>query len=53
MTPYFCLKDNDKLMEKPRADLIHTACLLLDKGNLIKYDRKTGLIQVFCKKLRF
>ncbi|KAL3076890.1 hypothetical protein niasHT_039670 [Heterodera trifolii] len=37
--------ENDKLLEKPRADLIHTACLLLDKGNLIKYDRKTGLIQ--------
>jgi pre-mRNA-splicing helicase BRR2 len=38
--------EHDKLLEKPRADIIHTACLLLDKGNLIKYDRKTGLIQV-------
>uniref|UniRef100_A0A914KQ90 RNA helicase n=3 Tax=Meloidogyne TaxID=189290 RepID=A0A914KQ90_MELIC len=37
--------ENDKLLEKPRADLVHTACLLLDKGNLIRYDRKTGLIQ--------
>jgi len=39
-------QENDKLLEKPRADLVHTACLLLDKGNLIRYDRKTGLIQV-------
>lgn len=29
-----------------RADLIHTAATLLDKTNLIKYDRKTGVFQV-------
>jgi replicative superfamily II helicase len=38
--------ENDKLFEKPRADFVHTACFLLDKGSLIKYDKKTGLIQV-------
>lgn len=37
---------DDTLLEGPRADLIHTAALLLDKGNLIKYDKKSGLIQV-------
>ncbi|PAV56692.1 hypothetical protein WR25_04976 isoform F [Diploscapter pachys] len=36
---------NDPLLEQRRADLIHTACLQLDKGNLIKYDKKSGLIQ--------
>lgn len=36
---------NDHLLDQPRADLIHTAALMLDKGNLVKYDRKSGLIQ--------
>uniref|UniRef100_A0A1I7XD94 SEC63 domain-containing protein n=1 Tax=Heterorhabditis bacteriophora TaxID=37862 RepID=A0A1I7XD94_HETBA len=36
----------DPLLEQRRADLIHTASLQLDKGNLIKYDKKSGLIQV-------
>ncbi|KJH44065.1 DEAD/DEAH box helicase [Dictyocaulus viviparus] len=36
----------DPLLEQRRADLIHTACLQLDKGNLVKYDKKSGLIQV-------
>ncbi|MFH4977102.1 hypothetical protein AB6A40_003811 [Gnathostoma spinigerum] len=35
----------DPLLEQRRADLIHTASVQLDKGNLIKYDRKSGLIQ--------
>ncbi|KAI6238035.1 hypothetical protein M3Y99_00730500 [Aphelenchoides fujianensis] len=35
----------DKLLDQPRADLIHTAGLMLDRGNLIKYDKKSGLIQ--------
>lgn len=29
-----------------RADLIHTAASLLDKTNLVKYDRKSGAFQV-------
>ncbi|KAI6193789.1 hypothetical protein M3Y96_01056000 [Aphelenchoides besseyi] len=37
--------ENDKLLDQPRADLIHTAALMLDRGNLIKYDKKSGLIQ--------
>ncbi|VDM59111.1 unnamed protein product [Angiostrongylus costaricensis] len=35
----------DPILEQRRADLIHTACLQLDKGNLVKYDKKSGLIQ--------
>jgi len=37
---------DDKLLEKWRADLIHTAACLLDKHNLIRYERKTGHFQV-------
>lgn len=33
------------MLEQARGDLIHTAALKLDKGNLIKYDKKSGLIQ--------
>ncbi|KAI1727001.1 sec63 brl domain-containing protein [Ditylenchus destructor] len=41
----FDVARDDTLLEGPRADLIHTAALMLDKGNLIKYDKKSGLIQ--------
>ena len=37
---------DDKYLEKRRSDLIHTAALLLDKHNLIRYERKTGNFQV-------
>lgn len=37
---------DDKFLEKRRTDLIHTAATLLDKANLIKYDKKTGIFQV-------
>lgn len=33
-------------MEQRRADLVHTAAVQLEKANLIKYDRKSGFIQV-------
>jgi len=36
----------DKFLVQHRADLIHTAATILDKANLIKYDRKTGIFQV-------
>ena len=36
------IKD-DPLLIKRRADLIHSAASLLDKHNLIKYDRKLGV----------
>ncbi|KAJ3669612.1 hypothetical protein LUZ60_011562 [Juncus effusus] len=35
----------DKHLEERRADLIHSAANLLDKNNLIKYDRKSGYFQ--------
>lgn len=37
--------ENDKLLEQRRMDLIHTAAVLLDKNQLIKYDKKSGLLQ--------
>jgi len=36
----------DPELEQRRLDLIHTAASLLDKHNLIKYDRKSGNFQV-------
>jgi pre-mRNA-splicing helicase BRR2 len=36
---------NDPLLVKRRADLVHSAATLLDKHNLIKYDKKTGVFQ--------
>ncbi|VDP05372.1 unnamed protein product [Soboliphyme baturini] len=36
----------DPLLEQRRADLIHTAACMLDKANLVKYDKKTGTFQV-------
>jgi pre-mRNA-splicing helicase BRR2 len=38
--------EEDPLLEQRRASLIHTAASVLDKSNLIKYDRKTGSFQV-------
>lgn len=37
--------ERDKLLEERRADLIHTAANILDKNNLVKYDRKSGYFQ--------
>lgn len=55
------LQKLDPQLEQRRADLIHTACMQLDKGHLINYNKKTGVIQVdwrfssyldlFCKKM--
>ena len=36
----------DALLLDRRLDLVHTAAVLLDKNNLIRYDRKTGNFQV-------
>ncbi|ESO10442.1 hypothetical protein HELRODRAFT_183600 [Helobdella robusta] len=38
--------DSDFLLEGYRSDLIHTAASLLDKHNLIRYDKKAGHFQV-------
>ncbi|XP_075714713.1 U5 small nuclear ribonucleoprotein 200 kDa helicase [Rhinoderma darwinii] len=37
---------SDSLLEQRRLDLIHTAAVMLDKNNLMKYDKKTGTFQV-------
>lgn len=37
--------ESDPQLSERRADLVHTAATLLDKHNLIKYDRKTGNLQ--------
>ena len=37
---------NDPLLQQRRVDLAHAAAAVLAKNNLIKYDRKTGQIQV-------
>ncbi|KAL5573694.1 hypothetical protein UlMin_023291 [Ulmus minor] len=36
----------DITLEERRADLIHSVAIILDKNNLIKYDRKSGYFQV-------
>ncbi|CAN4098719.1 unnamed protein product [Withania somnifera] len=36
----------DYALEDRRADLVHSAAILLDKNNLVKYDRKSGYFQV-------
>ena len=40
------LLEVDPYLEQKRVDLIHSAAMLLDKSNLVKYDRKTGRFQV-------
>eukprot|EP00887_Chlorella_sp_A99_P002917 scaffold6.g2917.t1 len=37
--------DADALLQERRLDLAHSAALLLDKNNLVKYDRRTGNLQ--------
>ncbi|KAJ6888893.1 DExH-box ATP-dependent RNA helicase DExH12-like [Populus alba x Populus x berolinensis] len=36
----------DFTLEERRVDLIHSAATILDKNNLVKYDRKSGYFQV-------
>jgi pre-mRNA-splicing helicase BRR2 len=38
--------ENDPSLMQRRIDLSHTAATVLDKHNLIKYDRKSGVFQV-------
>lgn len=35
----------DVALEQKRVDLIHSAAMVLKKGNLVKYDEKTGKLQ--------
>lgn len=37
---------DDPYLEQKRVDLVHSAATVLDKCNLIKYDRKSGRFQV-------
>ncbi|KAL3423556.1 Pre-mRNA-splicing factor brr2 [Phlyctema vagabunda] len=37
--------EEDNALEQKRVDLIHSAAVVLEKSNLIKYDKKTGRIQ--------
>ncbi|GAB2210389.1 hypothetical protein Droror1_Dr00015655 [Drosera rotundifolia] len=37
--------ERDKHLDERRTDLIHSAAIILDKNNLIKYDRKGGYFQ--------
>eukprot|EP00854_Cymbomonas_tetramitiformis_P003845 gene3845-4801_t len=38
--------DDDSDLSQRRADLVHTAATLLDQHGLIKYDRRSGMLQV-------
>ncbi|WOO77743.1 U5 small nuclear ribonucleoprotein helicase [Vanrija pseudolonga] len=37
--------DGDPTLIQKRADLIHSAAVLLEKGGLVRYDRSTGVFQ--------
>ncbi|ORX48547.1 Sec63-domain-containing protein [Hesseltinella vesiculosa] len=38
--------EDDPYLEQKRVDLVHSAALLLDKCNLIKYDKRSGRFQI-------
>lgn len=46
-------RSSDPLLERRRMDLIHTAANVLDKNNLIKYDKRTGSFQVCASRKLF
>ncbi|KAL8756676.1 MAG: hypothetical protein Q9199_002760 [Rusavskia elegans] len=37
--------ENDGALEQKRVDLIHSAATVLEKSNLVKYDKRTGKLQ--------
>ena len=37
--------EEDSALEQKRVDLIHSAAIVLEKSNLIKYDKKSGKLQ--------
>ncbi|PVH88595.1 Sec63-domain-containing protein [Cadophora sp. DSE1049] len=37
--------EEDNALEQKRVDLIHSAAAVLEKSNLVKYDKKTGKLQ--------
>ena len=38
--------EDDKLLEQHRVDLVHSALTILDRCNCVKYDKRTGAVQV-------
>ena len=40
------MRSSDKYLDQRRSDLVHTGAMLLDKHNMIRYDKKTGSFQV-------
>ncbi len=38
--------DRDPRLLERRLDLVHSAAVILDKNNLVKYDRRSGNFQV-------
>lgn len=38
--------ESDPSLEERRADLVHSAAVVLDRNSLVKYDRKSGYFQV-------
>lgn len=39
----------DPFLERRRMDLVHTAATVLEKNNLVKYDKRSGSFQVNMK----
>ncbi|KAI9679963.1 MAG: DEIH-box ATPase [Caeruleum heppii] len=37
--------EEDEALEQKRVDLVHSAATVLEKSNLVKYDKKTGRLQ--------
>ncbi|ELR10490.1 DEIH-box ATPase [Pseudogymnoascus destructans] len=37
--------EEDNALEQKRVDLIHSAAVVLERSNLVKYDKKTGMFQ--------
>jgi len=37
--------ERDQVLRQRRADLVHSAALLLEKSQLVKYDRRSGIFQ--------
>ncbi|KAI9758811.1 MAG: hypothetical protein M4579_002825 [Chaenotheca gracillima] len=37
--------ENDEALEQKRVDLVHSAATILEKSNLVRYDKKTGALK--------
>jgi len=43
--------EDDPLLEQKRADIVHTAAVMLEKSGLIRYDRKSGVFRASLSSL--